>query len=53
MPIKHDPDTNKWQIGDSIPRYHTEQSARAAYDNYLKRGGVPVKPAEKHDGKLG
>lgn len=53
MPVKRDPDTQKWQIGDGIPRYHTELSARAAYDNYLKRGGKPVEPAKQHSGKLG
>jgi len=53
MPIKHDPDTNKWAVGDGIPRYHTELSAKKAYENYLKRGGKPVEPAKKRNGKLG
>ena len=53
MTIKHDPDTNKWGIGDGIPRYHTKLSAEKAYDNYLKRGGEPVKTQEKTNGNLG
>lgn len=47
MPVSQDHETGKWRIGNGAPRYLSKESATAAYDNYLKRGGEPVKPAEK------
>lgn len=59
MPVKFDPDTNKWAIGGGKPRYTSKEKADNAYKSYLSRGGAPVETAKekedksKHKGKLG